>query len=61
VGAPFARVLPLSMVLGAGFMLLVDTACRSAFSTEIPPGVITAFIGTPAFIALMAVAFRRSP
>ena len=59
VGAPFARVLPLSIVLGAGLMLVVDTACRSLFATEIPPGVVTAFIGTPAFIALMAVAFRR--
>ena len=59
VGAPFARVLPLSMVIGAALMLVVDTACRSAFSTEIPPGVVTAFIGTPAFVVLMAFAFRR--
>ena len=61
VGAAFARVLPLSMVLGAAFMLAVDTLCRTAFATEMPPGVVTAFIGTPAFIALMAVSFRRNP
>jgi len=59
-GAAFARVLPLSLVLGAAFMLAVDTLCRSAFATEIPPGVATAFVGTPAFIALLALAFRRS-
>ena len=59
VGAAFARVLPLSIVLGAAFMLAVDTLCRTAFATEMPPGVVTAFIGTPAFIALMAVSFRR--
>ena len=59
-GAAFARVLPLSLVLGAGFMLAVDTACRTLFATEIPPGVVTAFVGTPVFIALLAVTFRRS-
>jgi iron complex transport system permease protein len=59
-GASFARVLPLSLVLGAGFMLAVDTACRTAFATEIPPGVATAFVGTPVFIVLLALTFRRS-
>jgi iron complex transport system permease protein len=60
VGAAFARLLPLSMVLGAAFMLGVDTLCRTAFGTEVPPGVATAFVGTPAFIALLAASFRRS-
>ena len=58
-GAAFARVLPLSLVLGAAFMLGVDTLCRTAFATEVPPGIVTAFVGTPAFIALMALSFRR--
>ena len=58
-GAAFARVLPLSMVLGAAFMLAVDTLCRTAFATEVPPGVVTAFVGTPVFVALMALALRR--
>jgi len=60
VGASFPRVLTLSIVLGAGFMLAVDTLCRTAFPTEIPPGVATAFVGTPVFIALLALTFRRS-
>jgi iron complex transport system permease protein len=60
VGAPFARVLPLSLVLGAAFMLAVDTLCRTAFGTEVPPGVATAFVGTPVFIALLAFSFKRS-
>jgi len=60
VGAPFARVLPLSLLLGAAFMLAVDTICRTAFGTEVPPGVVTAFVGTPVFIALLAISFRRS-
>ncbi len=58
-GATFARVLPLSLLLGAAFMLAVDTVCRTAFTTELPPGVVTAFIGTPVFIALLAFTFRR--
>jgi iron complex transport system permease protein len=60
VGAPFGRVLPLSLVLGAAFMLAVDTMCRTAFGIEVPPGVVTAFVGTPVFIVLLAVSFRRS-
>jgi iron complex transport system permease protein len=59
VGASFARVMPLSLVLGAAFMLAVDTLCRTAAATEIPPGVATAFVGTPVFIALLAATFRR--
>ena len=60
VGAAFARVLPMSLLLGAAFMLAVDTVCRAAFATEVPPGVATAFVGTPVFIALLALTFRRS-
>jgi iron complex transport system permease protein len=60
-GAAFARVLPLSLVLGAGFMLAVDTLCRTAATTELPPGVVTAFVGTPAFLALLVATMRRAP
>jgi iron complex transport system permease protein len=59
-GASYARVMPMSLTLGAAFMLAVDTACRMVFATEIPPGVITAFVGTPVFIVLLAASFRRS-
>jgi iron complex transport system permease protein len=59
-GAAFARLLPLSVVLGAAFMLGIDTLCRTAFGTEVPPGVATAFIGTPVFIVLLAASFRRA-
>lgn len=59
VGAGFARVMPLSLVLGAAFMLAVDTLCRTVAATEVPPGVATAFVGTPVFLALLAATFRR--
>jgi iron complex transport system permease protein len=60
-GAAFARLFPLSLLAGAGFMLAVDTACRTAFATEVPPGIVTAFAGTPVFVLLLALAFRRAP
>ena len=60
-GPGFARVLPLSAILGAGFLLLVDTLCRTLPSGELPPGVVTAIVGTPAFIALLAASTRRAP
>lgn len=60
-GPGFARVLPVSAILGAGFMLLVDTLCRTTAAGELPPGVVTALVGTPAFVALLAASARRKP
>ena len=48
-----------SLVLGAGFMLAVDTLARTAARIEIPLGVLTAFVGTPIFLWLLATS-RRS-
>jgi iron complex transport system permease protein len=59
VGADFSRVLPMSALLGGAFLLLVDTLCRTVARTELPPGVLTALIGTPAFIWLLASSYRR--
>ncbi|MBP3655718.1 MAG: iron ABC transporter permease [Clostridia bacterium] len=44
---------PVSMVTGAAFLLLVDNVSRSLAATEIPIGILTAFIGAPFFILLM--------
>jgi iron complex transport system permease protein len=60
-GPGFARVLPVAALLGAAFMLVVDTACRTISQAELAPGVLTALIGTPAFIALLAVSGRHTP
>src|SRR5258708_24469076 len=59
LGAEFARVLPVSAILGAAFLLVVDTLCRTIARTELPPGVLTALLGTPVFIWLLAISFRR--
>jgi len=54
VGPDFARLLPASAMLGAGYLLFIDTIARTAASIEIPLGILTAFIGTPFFIWLLA-------
>ncbi len=58
VGPDFGRLLPLAMLMGAGFMLAVDTLCRTLATIEVPPGVLTALIGTPFFLWLFALARR---
>ncbi len=47
-------LLPLAALSGACFLILADTAARTVMSpTEIPIGVITAFIGVPFFLYLL--------
>ncbi|MDO5532224.1 iron ABC transporter permease [Sutterella sp.] len=55
-GAANERVLPASMVLGALFLLVIDTAARTMAESEIPVSILTALVGAPVFIWLM----RRS-
>ena len=54
VGARFDRLLPASLILGATFLVLVDTAARSVATMEVPLGVLTALIGAPVFVWLLA-------
>ena len=53
VGNDCRYLLPSSMIMGAGFLLLVDNVSRNLLATEIPIGILTAFIGAPFFIYLM--------
>jgi len=59
VGPEFARMLPLSLILGACYLLVVDTLARTMAGIEIPPGVLTALIGTPLFLWLLAATHSR--
>lgn len=54
VGPNFERLLPASMLMGGGYLLLVDTVARSLTVTEIPLGILTAIIGAPFFLWLLA-------
>jgi iron complex transport system permease protein len=61
VAGPNHRLLlPVSFLIGAAFMLAVDTVARSAVSVEIPIGIITAVAGAPFFIWVMKKSSIRS-
>ena len=46
-------VIPISICLGAFFMIVMDTFARSATAAEIPISILTAIIGAPVFIILL--------
>ena len=46
-------VLPMSLVVGAGFMVVVDMACRTLMASEIPLGILTSIIGAPFFFVIL--------
>jgi iron complex transport system permease protein len=48
-------LLPLSAVIGALFMLAVDTLARTVSASEIPLSVLTGIIGTPLFVWLLVI------
>jgi len=59
VGSRHRLLLPLSMLVGAIFMLWTDTAARTLFDPrELPVGIVTALIGAPAFL-LILLRYRR--
>lgn len=53
VGSNNRYVVPLSISLGASFMILIDTLSRSLTVIELPLSVLTAIIGAPVFILLL--------
>lgn len=54
VGPGFGRLLPVSALIGAGYLLIVDTLARSIAQVEVPLGILTAVIGAPFFVWLLA-------
>lgn len=53
VGSTNQRVIPCSCLVGAIFMLLVDTATRTIGITEMPVSIMTGIIGAPFFCYLL--------
>ncbi len=53
VGNNYRHLMPATMLLGASFLLAVDCVSRNLLATEIPIGILTAFIGAPFFIYLI--------
>ena len=60
IGNDCRHLLPASMVFGALFLLLVDNVSRNLLATEIPIGILTAFVGAPFFIYLMVKGGERA-
>ena len=59
VGNNFKHLLPVSILLGALFLLLVDNISRNLFATEIPLGILTSFLGAPFFLYLITKGGER--
>ncbi|MDF2873524.1 MAG: putative transporter permease protein [Sporomusa sp.] len=53
VGPNYKILLPVSIVMGSIFMLLVDDLARTMFSVEVPLGILTSIIGAPFFLYLL--------
>lgn len=53
VGANFERLLPAAMLMGAAYLVLVDTLARSLGRIEVPIGILTAVVGAPFFLWLL--------
>lgn len=53
-GVSYRVILPLSMVVGAAFLLAADLLARTVISPgELPIGVVTAFVGAPFFAVIL--------
>ncbi|WP_030377079.1 MULTISPECIES: FecCD family ABC transporter permease [unclassified Streptomyces] len=53
-GSGHARLLPVTALAGAVFLVWVDTAARTVLDPqEVPVGVVTSLLGVPAFVAVL--------
>jgi len=53
VGPDHKVLLPASMAIGAGYLLLIDDIARTVTAAEIPLGILTAVVGAPFFAYLL--------
>jgi len=53
VGADNKFLLPVATLIGAIYLVSVDTIARTAIETEIPIGILTAIVGAPVFAYLL--------
>jgi iron complex transport system permease protein len=61
LGASYRRVIPLSMFLGAAFLIAADIPGRVLTSpSETPIGVVTAFFGAPFFLLILRLRDQRA-
>lgn len=53
VGTDNEKLIPVSIIIGGIYLLLIDDFCRLLYSSEIPLSVLTALIGAPVFGILL--------
>jgi iron complex transport system permease protein len=59
VGPGYRTLVPLALVFGAAFLVLADLVARTVMApSELPIGVITAFIGAPFFLVVLRTTKR---
>jgi iron complex transport system permease protein len=56
VGTDHKRLVPMSLALGASFLLVIDNISRTLLPAEVPLGILTGLVGVPILIVLL----RRS-
>ncbi len=47
------RLIPVSISIGAAFMVIIDTVSRSLTASELPLSILTSLIGAPFFVLLL--------
>jgi iron complex transport system permease protein len=61
VGGSYRLLLPLSVLVGAGFLVFADVIARTIMSpAELPIGVVTAFFGAPFFAVVLRTSRRMA-
>ncbi|QBI55681.1 FecCD family ABC transporter permease [Streptomonospora litoralis] len=61
VGTGYRMILPVSLLSGAAFLVLVDIAARTLIApAELPLGVVTAFLGAPFFVFILRTTRNRA-
>ncbi len=58
-GCDYRRIIPVSVVMGACFLLAVDDCARTMATIEVPIGILTAFLGAPIFAYLLVTGGRK--
>ncbi|NLW74982.1 MAG: iron chelate uptake ABC transporter family permease subunit, partial [Methanomicrobiales archaeon] len=54
VGPDYRHLLPVSIILGASYLVVIDDLARTLTTQEIPLGILTSVIGVPFFAYLLS-------
>lgn len=59
-GASYRVIMPMSLVVGAAFLIVADHVARTVMPGELPLGVVTAFAGAPFFVLILRTSRVRA-